>query len=186
MTARPVVSAALIAFAIGCSQPPPPAAPDAAAVKAMLAPFWTKFAAADVACDANALGSMVATDSKFDGAGMALNGRAAYVGMLQTVCKTTKYTSLNVSASEDWAEGSHLYERGTFVEASETGGKGKTEYGKYFVVFNKDSAGNVLMSRGAFITDSTPAMKMTKAPAKAAPSKAPAKAPAKKAPAKKS
>jgi ketosteroid isomerase-like protein len=187
MVARRIAAVSLVAIAVACSQPPPPAPkPDAAAVKATLAPFWTKMAAAEVACDANALGSMVTTDAKFDGAGMALNGRAAYVSLVQTQCKTTKFTNFNTSPSEDWADGDHLYERGTFTEGSMTGNKGKTEYGKYFVQFDKDSTGNVWMSRGAFMTDSTPALKMTKAPAKAAPTKAPAKAPAKRAASKKS
>jgi hypothetical protein len=189
MAVRRIVPAALIAAAIGCAQPAPPPKPDAAAVKATLAPLWAKFAAADIACDANALGSMVTADAKFDGAGMSLNSRAAYVGMVQTVCKTTKFTSLNVSPSEDWAEGDRLYERGSYIEGSMTGNKGKTEYGRYFVQFDKDSTGAVWMSRGAFITDSAPAMKPApRTPSKAAaPSKAaPAKSPAKKAPTKKS
>jgi len=189
MAARPVVSAALIAFAIGCSQPPPPAPkPDAAAVKAATMAFWAKWSAADTAGNVAALVGMISPNAAFDAAGMKhMMTRADFETAMKGAFKSMKVTSEVITPSADWADGDHYYEQGSFTESSVTGGKGKTEYGRYFAAFAKDSAGTLTLERGAFLTDSTPAMKMTKAPSKAAtPTKAPAKAPTKKAPSKKS
>jgi ketosteroid isomerase-like protein len=190
MIARRVAMLSAVALAVGCAPPAPPPKPDAAAVKAATTAFWAKWAAADIAGDIPGLIAMVSPNAAFDGVGMKpMMGRAAWEAALKEMYKTTKYTSLTVTPGADWADGDHYYEQGSFTEGSMTGNKGKTEYGRYFVAFAKDSAGNLLLERGAFVSDSTPAMKPApKTPSKtAAPSKAaPAKSPAKKAPTKKS
>jgi ketosteroid isomerase-like protein len=192
MTARRLIPAALIATAIGCAQPaPPPAKPDAAAVKAGIAAYWAKWAVADTSNNINNTSPMMTPDFAFDVTGApSVRGRSTWASMATGMMKDVKTTSFAVAPSDDWADGDHWYEQGHYTEGHLNKGKPDNEWGRYLAVFQKDSTSTLLLSRIMVISDSTRPVKAAKTPAKAAPTKAPAKAatkaPARKAPSKKS
>lgn len=125
--------------------PEPAAAPaiDSAAVTAAAATFWQTYGQNVLAGDTTAWMTMVDDSIRVDSRGLPpLIGKAAVVATFMPVLRITKYTGFNVTPDMTIPISNEaVYQNGNYMEASTSGGKSQTEYGRYAVAIVKGADG---------------------------------------------
>jgi ketosteroid isomerase-like protein len=119
-----------------CAQPagqPAAVAIDSAAVSAAATNFWQRYSQAVVANDTVAMLALMDDSIRVDARGMpALIGKAALQAQFSSIWKNTRYTALTVTPDLTIpASSDQVYQNGSFVETTSSGGKDMTEFGRY-------------------------------------------------------
>ena len=130
----------------GCTKPAEqPAAPaiDSAAVSSAATNFWQRYGQNVLAGDTTAWLGMVDDSVRVDSRGLPpLLGKAALANTFMPVLRTTKYTGFNVTPDMTVPVSNDMvYQNGSYMEASTSGGKSQTEYGRYAAAIVKGADG---------------------------------------------
>jgi len=144
----------------GCTKPADQqaAAPaiDSAAVTAAATDFWQRRGQNVLANDTTAWLGMVDDSIRVDSRGLPpLIGKAALAAAFMPVMRTTKYTGFNVTPDMTIPVSNEaVYQNGNYMEASTSGGKSQTEYGRYAVAIVKGADGQWRMGYIMAFSDS--------------------------------
>lgn len=138
---------ALPLFVAACTKPAPEqaAAPaiDSAAVTAAASTFWQRYGQNVLAGDTTAWLAMVDDSIRVDSRGLPpLIGKAALAATFMPVLRQTRYTGFNVTPDMTIPISNEaVYQNGSYMEASTTGSKSQTEYGRYAAAIVKGADG---------------------------------------------
>lgn len=137
---------ALPLFLVACTKPAPQAAApaiDSAGVTAAVSAFWQRYGQNVLANDTTAWLTMVDDNARVDSRGLPpLIGKAAVAATFMPIMRMTKYTGFNVTPDMTIPiSNGAVYQNGNYMEASTSGGKGQTEYGRYIVALVKGADG---------------------------------------------
>ena len=130
---------------------------DSAAVVAAIGDFWQRWTTADTSNNLDAALAMIADSARIDIRGMApIMGRAGWKAVAEPMMKTTKTTSLMVMPDETVPVTNELvYQSGSYMEGTTTGGKRMMEHGRYATAIRKEADGQWRMSYIMVFADST-------------------------------
>jgi uncharacterized protein (TIGR02246 family) len=138
------------AFSLGlvaCTQPASDqaAAPaiDSVAVRAAADDFWARYIAADTAGNLDALMTLWDDSVRADVRGApVLLGKAAVRAFVEPIFRTTKYTAMSVTPDMTVPISNEmLYQNGSYMQTSTSGGKSAAEHGRFAVALLKGADG---------------------------------------------
>lgn len=163
MSARRTFSSLGVALAIAaCAKPADqaamaPAVVDSAVVKAAVADIWTRWTAADIEGNVEALAALVGDSARLDFRGFPpIMGRAAFKVFAEGAVKATDITSLSIAPEMTIPISNELaYETGDYTEGHTTSGKKLTDYGRYAAAVGKDADGQWRVMYIMVFADST-------------------------------
>ena len=158
--------ALIVGFAAACApkepapRPAPPAV-DSTAVKAAVDDFWRQWVAADTSGSIPALAGLLSDSIRIDTKSMpAMVGKAAWQSFVESVFKGVKISSEDITPDVTVAVSNDLaYQNGSYVEATITGKKKSTDYGRYASALERGTDGKWRLRYIMSFSDSTVAAK---------------------------
>ena len=134
-------------FLVACTKPAPEqaAAPaiDSAAVTTAATSFWQRYGQIVIANDTAAWTTMMDDSVRVDARGLPpMIGKAAVAAQFLPLWRGVTYTGFNVTPDMTIPISNEaVYQNGTYTEASTSGGKSQTDYGRFAAAIVKGADG---------------------------------------------